>query len=345
MYNVSYLTDRPLEGQCPKVYIENTGNYVVKFYDKDKLLKSVETEGHEYVYGDRQWYTNWKVVILKDNKVVHTDIFDLYNKVVFIKSDAWALGDNIAWMPYVEEFRKKHKCKVICSTFFNFFFEDSYKDIMFVEPNTRIANVYAQYYIGASREGKDNFMYCSTRYADSILQKIACDILGLEYKEIVPKTFVKQTKIGKYSKVICISEYSSDGIKNWNLENGWQELVNYLNVKGYSVVAISKEKTKLKGVIDKTGDEYNLFDRMNDLKNACMFIGVSSGLAWLSWMIGTHVVMISDYTPPHHEFQSNMTRVYSDNCRQEIIKKELDQQIPLNIIIEKIENTLNNMLK
>jgi len=340
VYNVNYLTENPLEGQCPKVFIKDDTEHIVNFYDNKELIKSIKTNGNEFVYGDRQWFTNWKVEIIKDNKIVYTDIFNLKDKVVFIKSDAWALGDNIAWMPYVEEFRKKHKCKVICSTFFNYFFEEYYKDIMFVEPNIRIGNVYAQYYIGVDKD-KDNFKYCPSTYPKSILQKTACDILGLEYKEIVPNTINLETKTN-IEKYICISEHSSNLIKNWNLENGWQEVVNYLNMKGYKVVVISKEETKLKGIVDKTGN-YPLIERMYDLKNASMFIGVSSGLAWLSWMVGTHVAMISDYTPPYHEFKSNMTRIYSKNCRQEIIKKELDSQVPLNVVIDKLEDYFNEI--
>jgi hypothetical protein len=38
---------------------------------------------------------------------------DLTNKRVYISFDSKSLGDSIAWIPYVLEFKKKHDCKVI----------------------------------------------------------------------------------------------------------------------------------------------------------------------------------------------------------------------------------------
>jgi len=336
MFKISYLTTNPIEGECPIVQIDDDNEYTINFYDKDKLLKSVTT-CDRIVYGDRQWFTNWKIEIIKDNKIVYVDNFNLKNKVVFIKFDAYALGDNIAWIPYVEEFRKKHNCKIICSTFYNSLFENTYTDIMFVKPNIQISNVYAQYYIGVDKN-KFNIKYSPVDYSTSNLQKSACDILGLEYKEIKPK-FNKIDSVNQYGKYVCISEFSSNKIKNWNLKNGWQDLVNYFHIKGYKVVVISKEKTSLTGVIDKSGN-FPLIDRIKDLQHAKLFVGVSSGLACLSWMVGTTVAIISDYTPPEHEFQSNIIRIYSNNCRKRIIKKELKTQIPLNIVLNKIDEFL-----
>lgn len=43
--------------------------------------------------------------------------------------------------------------------------------------------------------------------------------------------------------------------------------------------------------------------------NAEFFMGVSSGLSWLSWGVNTHTFLISDVTQMNHEFQSNVTRI------------------------------------
>jgi hypothetical protein len=67
---------------------------------------------------------------------------------VYIAFDSSSLGDTIAWMPYVEEFRKKHDCKMIVSTFKNFLFESEYPDIEFVEPGVVVPNVYGMYKLG-----------------------------------------------------------------------------------------------------------------------------------------------------------------------------------------------------
>jgi autotransporter strand-loop-strand O-heptosyltransferase len=48
---------------------------------------------------------------------------------------------------------------------------------------------------------------------------------------------------------------------------------------------------------------------MNVIHHSEFFIGLSSGLSWLSWGIGKHVVMISNFTEPDHEFTINCTRI------------------------------------
>jgi len=54
----------------------------------------------------------------------------------------------------------------------------------------------------------------------------------------------------------------------------------------------SKLGGTLTGVINKTGN-YPIEDRMVDIKHADAFIGVGSGLSWMSWSIGTPTVLIS----------------------------------------------------
>ena len=48
---------------------------------------------------------------------------------------------------------------------------------------------------------------------------------------------------------------------------------------------------------------------MNVIHHSEFMIGLSSGLSWLSWAIGKHVVMISNFTEENHEFTSNCTRI------------------------------------
>ena len=43
-----------------------------------------------------------------------------------------------------------------------------------------------------------------------------------------------------------------------------------------------------------------------------MFIGLSSGLAWLAWTVGTPVIMISGFTKPWYEFSNNY-RIHKDD--------------------------------
>jgi autotransporter strand-loop-strand O-heptosyltransferase len=67
-------------------------------------------------------------------------------------------------------------------------------------------------------------------------------------------------------------------------------------------------------IIDKTGD-FSIEDRMVDLKHADMFIGIGSGLSWLSWAVGTPTVLISGFSAPFCEPQEGIERLHNpDVC-------------------------------
>jgi autotransporter strand-loop-strand O-heptosyltransferase len=50
------------------------------------------------------------------------------------------------------------------------------------------------------------------------------------------------------------------------------------------------------------------------LKHADFFIGLSSGLSWLAWAIGTPVVMISGFTHPRNEFTTPYRVINYHTC-------------------------------
>ena len=89
-------------------------------------------------------------------------------------------------------------------------------------------------------------------------------------------------------------------------------MVDWLNAQGYKVMVISKQKTNLKNVIDKTGD-FPIEHRINELKWCEFFIGVGSGLSWLAWATGKKVVMISGFSNPICEFKTNNINVHNFN--------------------------------
>lgn len=311
---VSYKTTLPKIGNspCVTVHSKNTKEYLIKIIDTDTNEFCYEQKflSNEVVSPNlKQYFTNWCIKVYDtNNNLLLNDKFDVTNKTVFIKMDAYALGDNIAWIPYVELFRRVYNCQVICSTFHNNLFIKTYPNIMFVKPNTVIDNVYAQYYIGASND--DNLIYSPIKVNEHPLQKVASSILGLNHMEIRPKL---ESQFAHMSprfdfKYVCISEYGSSDIKHWKVENGWQSVVDFLNDCGYKVLVISKEPTSLINVIDLTGD-IPLEVRAIDLIYADFFIGISSGLSWLSWAVGTHTVLISDVTPIWHEFSTDITRI------------------------------------
>jgi hypothetical protein len=46
--------------------------------------------------------------VWQDGKVIRDSFLDLKDKRVYIAFDSKSLGDNVAWIPYVLEFQKKH---------------------------------------------------------------------------------------------------------------------------------------------------------------------------------------------------------------------------------------------
>jgi autotransporter strand-loop-strand O-heptosyltransferase len=342
-FKISYKTTSPLQEGAPIIYCYpelNDSDYTA--YLKDLTTGNIIiipiTPETKQISSKRQWFTKWEVIIKDTNdKIVFYDMFNPSNKVIFIKSDAKALGDNLAWMPYIEEFRVKNNCIVVCSTFFNELFINSYPNILFIEPNIQIQNVYAQYYIGT--HNIMNYCYQTSLYLNNPLQKIACDILGLEWKEIKPNIGVPLNIIKK--KQVTLSEYASLKVKEWNIPGGWQAIVDLFVKYGYEVIVISKEFSYLKNITNKSGDR-PLQERIYDIANSEYHIGLSSGLSWLAWAANTHTFLISDFTPPYHEFQSNSTRIYNkEDIRLAISYEEVLNPISIENVLQIIESTLN----
>ena len=212
-------------------FLEIRGNlnrkYNVSFFDNSDgtLIYGTESVTNTWSKTNRKWFTDWKLKVDSDNGSIEYT-FDLKDKRVFIVFESSSLGDTLAWMPYVEEFRKKHNCKVILSTFHNYLFESEYAEIEFVNPGSSVENIYALYRVGVfySEDGVD-FNRHKTDFTKLSLQEIACDILGLDYEEIRPR--IKHIEPMSSDKpYICIANHSTAQSKYWNNPTGWQELVD-----------------------------------------------------------------------------------------------------------------------
>jgi autotransporter strand-loop-strand O-heptosyltransferase len=251
----------------------------------------------------RQYYTDWDVKVLDGEELIYEYKPNFINKRVFISFDSRSLGDSIAWIPYVLEFKKKHNCHVIVSTFWNKLFEKSYSEIEFVSPGSTVHDLIGMYTIG--------WFYDTNKEPELPntipLQKAITNIIGLEFNEIKPNIDFIPSERPFTEKYITIANESTAGVKYWNNPNGWRELIDYLVSKGYRVINVSKESDRMDGVT-KLKDT-SIENTMNCIHHSEFFIGLSSGLSWLTWALGKHVVMISNFTEPDHEFTSNCTRI------------------------------------
>jgi autotransporter strand-loop-strand O-heptosyltransferase len=251
----------------------------------------------------RQYFNGIKYKIYHKERLIKEEDINFNNKKVFISFDSSSLGDTISWLPYCEEFRIKHNCEVVVSTFKNFFFEKSYPNIKFVQPGSVVNNIHGMFKIGWFYDNN-----LEPEYPSSIpLQKAITNILGLDFKEIQSNVYFEPKERPYNEKYICIATNSTAGCKLWNNPNGWTELVKYLKDLGYKIINISKDGDKLDGVINLKDD--SMLNTMNVIHHSEFVIGLSSGLSWLSWALNKHVVMISNFTESDHEFTINCTRI------------------------------------
>lgn len=305
----------------PKCTINNGGSqsYQVKFINPNTGLTIYEStiQNNMWTQANVKYFVPWnvKVIDLSNNKLILNYNFNLKNKKIHISFGSKAIGDTIAWLPYVEEFREKHNCEIICSTFHNKWFESKYPKIKFSKPGSSHFNIYATYNIGWFHSPNKN----PNNTLTIPLQQTASDILGLPFKEIKPKTSFKISKPNIKGPYVTLSLQSTSQAKYWNYIGGWQQVVNFLNSKGYKVVCIDKYSVfgsgkcmnaTPKNTINKTGCSFD--EAASLIKGANFHLGISSGLSWLSWALGTHVVMVSSFSNPLCEFKSGCTRIYND---------------------------------
>ena len=296
----------------------------VKFYNNktNELIYNTSLKGNMWSSPSLQYFVEWRIEAYDiNNNKVYEHIFNANKKRVFINFESKALGDTISWFPYIEEFRKKHNCDVAVSTFHNSWFEEKYPKLEFIKKGSTVYNLYAQYNIGWFYLGdKIDYRRVPINFRINSLGRTCSSTLGLDFKEIKPKLSFKNTGPLINDPYICIAPHASALAKYWNYPGGWQELIDYFNSKGYKVMMITSENlgddwhdSKLGGMLENVIDRTGLipFEEIaNDLMNAKAFIGVSSGLSWLSWALSCPTTIISGFTHPLTEMK-NCNRIFT----------------------------------
>ena len=310
------------------------GPYVeIKGVDNDKFKvefidKSNEKVIHEDFIGTNMWakcsreyYTDWliKVTNLTNGAITENHI-NLQGKRVLIDIDSSSLGDSIAWFPHIDEFRKKHACEIIVSTFKNELFATEYPHFTFISPGTKVLNIHAVYRIGWFYEGdKPNLRLHPRDFKPLPMQDTATDILGLPSSTIRPLIKIPTGESLIDEPYVCIGMHATAQAKYWNNPTGWQEVTDYWLAKGRKVVMLSKEEDGFMQNFYPTGvttitEERTLENTMLYLKHCEMFIGIGSGLSWLSWAMKIPTVIISGFSAPHTEpLGDGIIRIFNEN--------------------------------
>jgi len=281
--------------------------FLVSFINQDTNIVEYSTviKVNQWTRANKQYFVNWKVVVqnLSTKEIIYQDSLKLSGRNVYIALDSKSLGDTLAWFPAVEAFRKKHNCNVICSTFWNKFFQYTYPHIKFVNPGAVVNDLRSMYVIGWFYTADGIDLNKNLREVkDQHLQKTAYDILGLDFVETKPKLQLPNVE---KKKQVAIAIHSTCQSKYWNNPNGWQDVVNYCKDQGYEVVLVSKEHDGYMGNAHPTGitqlPEGPIEKVIECIEESQLFIGIGSGLSWLAWATTTPTVMISGFSEDYTE--------------------------------------------
>jgi len=272
------------------------------------------------------------LMVDKVDNVVKPDKVEIHdeNSIHYIRISSTSLGDTISWVPYAEEYRKKHNVKVYVSTHWNNLFVKSFPNLKFIKPEEDASFTFEKRflidYYPLTISDKDLSMFDNPHMVDYRtlpIQLIAPNALGLPMIEIDGKIDEPDRERNIKGKYVVIALQSTAQLKYWNNPIGWERVFDYLKNNGYKIVIIDKEKSfgvkgyfnqapKVRGLIDKTGN-IDLADRIVDIKNADMMITLSTGLAWMAWALNTPTIMISGFTKPWNEFKKNIKRIHNDS--------------------------------
>ena len=303
------------EGAFVEILGDINQEYFIRFFNQDnnELIYEGSIRNNMWIKPNQQYYINWRIEIFSYGLKILEKKLNLKNKKVLVVYDSKSLGDSIAWIPYVEEFRKKHDCEIYCATFKNFLFEKNYPDINFVDIGVNESEFYAVYRLG--------WFFNSNRNPNDVrlipLQQTSSDILGLNFKEIRTKIDFTPNFENPYGKYVTLSTHSTSQCKYWNKIGGWDKVIEYLNNKGYNVVCVDQysyfgSHTLMNSIpakcIKEIGQE---FDRVMQLIYHSEFhMGLGSGDCWLAWALGKKVLMVSSFSQPFCEFQESNFRVF-----------------------------------
>jgi autotransporter strand-loop-strand O-heptosyltransferase len=275
----------------------------------DGSTYSLKQQPNNWSRPSAKFYRDWTISASLDGELKYQHTLDLTGKRVLISMGSRALGDTLAWIPYVEEFRKKHSCHVILSSWWNSIFD--YPEIEWATPGDAIPDIYATYDIGCFDNQPDKN---PINWREVPLQKVAADILGLDYEPLRAKLKQSQpTPTDKPSKpYICFSEFSTMQNKLWNREGAWQTVINHLISLGYDCISISAEPSQLSGIIKHNGQ--SIEQTISDLSGAAFYLGLNHGPAWLAYSLDIPTIMITGISEEWNDFPM-FARIATDTCR------------------------------
>jgi autotransporter strand-loop-strand O-heptosyltransferase len=266
------------------------------------------------VNSSKRYYIRFRLEVWQKDEQLLIHDYSAADREILIQFPVGTLGDPIGWFPYAVKFQEQHKCRLTCGMGEHIIslFRTAYPQITFLpHEEIKTERYYATYSLGLFFDDK-HLVYQPCDFRHVGLHRTAGYILGVDPTEVAPRIVVDDETRPIPDPYVCIAVQSTTQSKYWNNPDGWREIVAFLKQSGYRVICIDQRATHGQGLIwnhipngaeDETG-ERSLQERARWLKHADFFIGLSSGLSWLSWVVGTPVVMISGFTHPTNEFHT-----------------------------------------
>ena len=283
------------------------GNFRVKVSDFD----TEQIFFDKYISGGRllsaeNYFIRWHVEVFLDEKKIFDHTLNLEGKPVAVMFMSNRLGDVLALLPCLREFKNFHRCDLYFCPDNNFreLVAQLYPDIQLIDEID--FKTYATYYPAMVWSP---FPIVPVDIRQMSMNRMGGLLLGTDY--LPSKAVFKPTEPPVTEEpYVCIAVQASNTRKSWLWPGGWDIVVEYLKSLGYRVFCIDKnaEETndgftlrKPEGAEDFTGNR-PLLERANMLYHAEFFIGLGSGLSWLADTVDCPVVMICGFSQNWHEF-------------------------------------------
>ena len=286
------------EGNWHVLIVDAETDYV--FFDED--ISAVTLISWE------KYWVDWQVTLWLDGEPVFFHQFDPRGLHVHFYFSMKTLGDNIALLPFMEQFRRQFDCEVTCTVkdVFNDIVKNYFPNIRQTKtvPDDAYACFYMQMAYNMPFETTEDAAFIPMpKFAHTILRRV----------DPPPKVIYTPTKPREISEpYVCIAVQASSTAKCWLNPNGWDQVIEYLKSLGYRVLCIDRDRVcsnsgmtveMPRGAEDFSGN-YTLQDRINQLAYADFFIGLGSGLSWLAWAVDIPVILISGISAPWYEFDT-----------------------------------------
>jgi autotransporter strand-loop-strand O-heptosyltransferase len=284
-----------------------SGNFHIRISDFDSgMIFFDEDLSDAKLISVEKYFIRWQVELFRDGEKIFWHVLDLERQPVMIIVRLNGLGDVISFLPFMREFKNRHRCKltVLLPKFIRELAAHLYPDIPQVEEISfeNYANYFPVMPIG-------DYPKVPADVRNEPMEHIHALILGLNtvpVKSIFKPTVPPVTN----EPYVCIGVQASLPRKSWLYPGGWDIVVNYLKSLGWRVFCIDKKSIetsdgmticKPDGAEDFTGD-IPIMERANMLYHAEFFIGPGSGLAWVANAVDCPVVMICGFSQDWFEF-------------------------------------------